>query len=158
MAKEIERKFLVKGSFKEHAASSFDIKQGFLCSIPERTVRVRLKGDEGFLTIKGIGNASGISRYEWEKQIPGKEALELLEICEPGLIEKKRYIIPVENDLFFEVDEFYGDNQGLMIAEIELPEEDTAFIKPPWLGKEVTGDIKYYNSYLAQNPYGKWAE
>ena len=156
MAKEIERKFLVKGSFKEHAASSFDIKQGFLCSIPERTVRVRLKGDEGFLTIKGIGNASGISRYEWEKQIPGKEALELLEICEPGLIEKKRYIIPVENDLFFEVDEFSGDNQGLMIAEIELPEEDTAFSKPAWLGKEVTGDVKYYNSYLAKSPYRSW--
>ena len=156
MAKEIERKFLVKGSFKEHAASSFDIKQGFLCSIPERTVRVRLKGDEGFLTIKGIGNASGISRYEWEKQIPGKEALELLEICEPGLIEKKRYIIPVENDLFFEVDEFYGANQGLMIAEIELPEEDTAFSKPAWLGKEVTGDVKYYNSYLAKSPYRSW--
>ena len=156
IGREIERKFLVKGSFKEFATSSFDIKQGFLSSIPERTVRVRLKGDKGFLTIKGIGNASGISRFEWEKQIPKKEAIELLKICEPGLIDKKRYIIPVENDLFFEVDEFYGDNHGLMIAEIELPEEDTAFRKPSWLGKEVTGDINYYNSYLAQNPYNMW--
>jgi adenylate cyclase len=156
VSKEIERKFLVKGNFKEHAISSMVIKQGFLSTVPERTVRVRIKGDKAFITIKGIGNASGISRFEWEKEIPKKEATELLKICEPGLIEKKRYIIPVENDLFFEVDVFYRDNHGLMIAEIELPEEDTAFSKPSWLGKEVTGDIKYYNSYLAQNPYNVW--
>lgn len=158
IGKEIERKFLVQDEFKEFSTSSFDIKQGFLCSVPERTVRIRLKDDEAFLTIKGIGNASGVSRFEWEKQIPKKEAIELFKICEPGLIVKRRYIIPVENDLFFEIDEFYGDNQGLVIAEIELPEEDAAFSKPAWLGKEVTGDVKYYNSYLAQNPYHKWVK
>lgn len=156
IGKEIERKFLVQDQFKEFSTSSFEIKQGFLCSVPERTVRIRLKDDEAYLTIKGLGNASGVSRFEWEKQIPKKEAIELLKICEPGLIVKRRYIIPAENDLFFEVDEFYGNNQGLVIAEIELPDEDTPFSKPSWLSKEVTGDIRYYNSYLAKNPYKNW--
>lgn len=156
VSKEIERKFLVKGSFKEHAISSMVIKQGFLSTVPERTVRIRIKGDKAFITIKGIGNASGISRFEWEKEIPKKEAVELLKICERGIIDKKRYIISANKDLFFEVDEFYGENQGLIIAEIELPNENTLFSKPAWLGKEVTGDKKYYNSYLAQNPYNNW--
>jgi len=156
VSKEIERKFLVKANFKEHAISSIDIKQGFLSTVPERTVRVRIKGDKGFLTIKGIGNASGISRFEWEKEISKKEAVELLKICEPGVIDKKRYIIAANKGLFFEVDEFYGENLGLIIAEIELPDENTSFSKPLWLGKEVTGNVKFYNSYLVQNPYNKW--
>ena len=156
VSKEIERKFLVEGNFKEHAISSVIIKQGFLSTVPERTVRVRIKGDKAFITIKGIGNASGISRFEWEKEIPKKEAVELLKICERGVIDKKRYIIAANKDLFFEVDEFYGENQGLIIAEIELPDENTVFSKPVWLGKEVTGNVKYYNSYLAQNSYNKW--
>ena len=156
VSKEIERKFLVKGSFKEHAISSMDIRQGFLSTVPERTVRVRIMGDKGFLTIKGIGNASGITRFEWEKQISRKEAIELLKICEPGAIDKIRFIIPIKDGLRFEVDEFLGQNKGLIIAEIELPSEDTPFDIPDWLGVEVTGVVKYYNSYLAQNPYNMW--
>jgi adenylate cyclase len=156
VSKEIERKFLVKGSFKEHAISSMVIKQGFLSTVPERTVRVRTKGDKAFITIKGIGNTSGISRFEWEKEIPMNEAIELLKICEPGAIDKIRFIVPIKDGLCFEVDEFLGQNKGLIIAEIELPSEDTPFDIPDWLGVEVTGVVKYYNSYLAQNPYNKW--
>jgi adenylate cyclase len=156
MAQEIERKFLVKGDFKPFATKSTRITQGYLSSVPERTVRVRIKGDKGFLTIKGIGNASGASRFEWEKEIPVDEAKSLLEICEPGVIDKTRYLVPEENGLVFEVDEFYGDNDGLTVAEIELPSEDHPFTKPDWLGEEVTGDVKYFNSMLMKNPYKNW--
>ena len=152
---EIERKYLVKGDFKKFAVKSYKIAQGFLSSIPERTVRVRINEEKGFMTIKGISNNSGTSRFEWEKEISLEEAKSLLEICEPSIIEKIRYIIPV-NKLFFEVDEFLGENLGLVIAEIELPFEDFKFEKPSWLGKEVTGDVKYYNSVLAKNPYCNW--
>ncbi len=155
MAQEIERKFLVRGDFKGQSTEVTRIKQGYLSSVPERTVRVRIKGDQGFLTIKGKGNASGVSRYEWEKEIPLIEAEGLLEICESGIIDKTRYLVPVGNHTF-EVDEFCGDNKGLIVAEIELRLENEYFEKPSWLGDEVTGDTKYYNSWLTKNPFTKW--
>lgn len=155
MANEIERKFLVKGEFKKFANKSTRIVQGYLSSVPERTVRVRIKGDKGFLTIKGIGNVSGASRYEWEREIPVTEAEELLKICEPGVIDKTRYLVK-SGDHTFEVDEFYGENEGLVLAELELASESEKFDKPDWLGEEVTGDIKYYNSMLMKNPFTKW--
>lgn len=155
MAKEIERKFLVKGDFKKHASKETRIVQGYLSSIPERTVRVRIKGDKGFITIKGIGNTSGASRYEWEKEIPVSEVEELLKICEPGVIDKTRFMVK-EGDHTFEVDEFYGENKGLTLAELELKSETESFVKPDWLGEEVTGDVKYYNSMLMKNPFTKW--
>ncbi len=155
MAQEIERKFLVKGDFKPFVSKEMRITQGYLSSVPERTVRVRVKGDKGFITIKGIGNSSGASRYEWEKEIPVSEVNELLELCEPGIIDKTRY--QVEHEGFtYEVDEFYGDNEGLTVAEVELESEDQAFGKPEWLGEEVTGDAKYFNSMLMKNPYKNW--
>ena len=155
MAKEIERKFLVKGNFKDEAFKATRITQGYLSSVPERTVRVRVKGDKGFITIKGIGNASGASRYEWEKEIPVEEVKELLLICEPGVIDKTRYLVKA-GEFTFEVDEFYGDNEGLTVAEVELPDEDASFERPAWLGEEVTGDPRYYNSMLMKNPFKNW--
>lgn len=155
MAKEIERKFLVKGEFKHFVSKETRIVQGYLSSIPERTVRVRIKGDKGFITIKGIGNVSGASRFEWEKEIPVNEVEDLLKICETGVIDKTRYLIKVGNHTF-EVDEFDGDNKGLILAELELSSEVEQFDKPEWLGEEVTGDTKYYNSMLMKNPFTKW--
>ncbi len=155
MANEIERKFLVKGEFKNLAGKETRIVQGYLSSIPERTVRVRIKGDKGFITIKGIGSASGATRYEWEKEISTSEVEELLKICEPGVIDKTRYLVKVGNHTF-EVDEFYGENKGLTVAEIELGSESEEFVKPEWLGEEVTGYTKYYNSMLMKNPFTKW--
>lgn len=155
MAQEIERKFLVKGDFKSEVFKSTRIMQGYLSSVPERTVRVRVKGEKGFITIKGIGNESGASRYEWEKEIPVDEVRDLLKICEPGVIDKTRYLVK-NGDYTFEVDEFYGDNDGLTVAEIELPSEDAVFNKPEWLGDEVTGDVRFYNSMLMKNPYKNW--
>jgi adenylate cyclase len=156
MAQEIERKFLVKGDFMPFVTKQTRITQGYLSSVPERTVRVRIKGDKGFITIKGIGNESGASRYEWEKEISVEDVNELLKLCEPGIIDKTRYIVPASDGLKFEVDEFYGDNEGLTVAEIELPSEDFKFDKPEWLGEEVTGDVKYFNSMLMKNPYKNW--
>ena len=153
---EIERKFLVKGDYKNFVTQEIKITQGFLSTIPERTVRIRITEDKGFLTIKGIGNKSGISRYEFEKEISLEDANDLMKICEPGVIDKMRFIVPVENGLFFEIDEFYGENKGLTVAEIELPTEKTIFKKPEWLGKEVTGDSKYFNAMLMKNPYKDW--
>ena len=155
MAKEIERKFLVKGEFKDQAFKATRITQGYLSSVPERTVRVRVKGDKGFITIKGIGNASGASRSEWEKEIPVEEVKELLLICEPGVIDKTRYLVKA-GEFTFEVDEFYGDNEGRTVAEVELPDEDASFERPAWLGEEVTGDPRYYNSMLMKNPFKNW--
>ena len=155
MAQEIERKFLVKGDFKSEVFKSTRITQGYLSSVPERTVRVRVKGEKGFITIKGIGNESGASRYEWEKEIPVDEVRDLLKVCEPGVIDKTRYLVK-NGDYTFEVDEFYGDNDGLTVAEIELPSEDAVFNKPEWLGDEVTGDVRFYNSMLMKNPYKNW--
>ncbi len=155
MAQEIERKFLVNGEFKNEAFKETRITQGYLSSVPERTVRVRVKGEKGFITIKGIGDASGASRYEWEKEIPVKEVKELLEICEPGVIDKTRYLVK-HGDHTYEVDEFYGDNEGLVIAEVELQSADESFEKPQWLGEEVTGEVRYYNSMLMKTPYKEW--
>ncbi len=155
MAQEVERKFLVKGDFKSYAFKETRITQGYLSSVPERTVRVRIKGDKGFITIKGIGGESGASRFEWEKEIPANEVRDLLKICEPGVIDKTRYLVK-QGKHTFEVDEFYGDNEGLIVAEVELASEDEQFEKPDWLGEEVTGDERYYNSMLMKNPYKNW--
>lgn len=156
MAQEIERKYLVKSEdFKALASRSVRIIQGYLSSVPERTVRVRIKGDKGFLTIKGIGNESGASRYEWENEIPVPEAEELLKICEPGVIDKTRYLVDYANHIF-EVDEFYQSNQGLIVAEVELTDETETVSKPDWLGQEVTGDARYYNSMLMKQPFTTW--
>ena len=155
MAREIERKFLVKGDFKSEAFKATRITQGYLSSVPERTVRIRVKGDKGFITVKGIGNASGAARFEWEKEIPVEEVKQLLELAEPGVIDKTRYLVKA-GEYTFEVDEFYGDNEGLTMAEVELPDENAAFERPAWLGEEVTGDPRYYNSMLMKNPFKNW--
>jgi adenylate cyclase len=156
MALEIERKFLVTSeAFKGVAFTETRIFQGYLSSVPGRTVRIRIKGKKGYITIKGKGNESGASRFEWEKEIPVSEAFELFKICEPGVVEKTRFEVKVGHHTF-EVDEFYGENQGLTVVEVELSSEDEKFDIPVWLGKEVTGDPKYYNSWLSKNPYSKW--
>ena len=155
MAKEIERKFLVAGDFKQGASESFRLIQGYISTDPDRTVRVRINGSQGFLTIKGRSSADGLSRYEWEKEIPVEEARELMELCGPGVVDKTRYLVPFEGHVF-EVDEFYGSNQGLVLAEIELADEQETFRKPSWLGEEVTGDIRYYNSMLMKCPFTEW--
>ncbi|MGM9789710.1 MAG: CYTH domain-containing protein [Candidatus Cryptobacteroides sp.] len=155
MAQEIEKKFLVAGEFKESAKKATRITQGYLSSVPERTVRVRVKGEKGYITVKGIGNDSGASRFEWEKEIPVEDVRDLLKICEPGVIDKTRYLVDCDGHTF-EVDEFYGDNEGLVVAEVELGDENEAFTRPSWLGEEVTGDKKYYNSMLMKNPYKNW--
>ncbi|WP_282135013.1 CYTH domain-containing protein [Seonamhaeicola maritimus] len=153
---EIERKFLVKSNaYKQEAFKETRITQGFLNTHKERTVRVRLKGDEGFLTVKGLSSNDGLKRFEWETEITDEEAKSLLNICEPGVIDKIRYEVEIKNHIF-EIDEFFGDNQGLVIAEVELNSVDETFERPNWLGKEVTGDIKYYNSQISKNPYCKW--
>ncbi len=153
---EIERKFLVQSNaYRSFARSRTRIVQGFLNTDANRTVRIRIKGDEGFITVKGKSNTSGTSRFEWEKNIPVKEAEALLDLCEKGVMEKHRYEIQVGNHVF-EVDEFTGENEGLIVAEIELVSENETFEIPDWLGKEVTGEIKYYNSQLSKRPFKRW--
>ena len=153
---EIERKFLVIAeAYKTEAFKSTRIIQGFLNTDKERTVRVRLKGNTGFITVKGASTNDGLSRFEWEKEILKKEAEALLKLCEVGVIDKIRYEVNVGNHIF-EVDEFYGDNEGLVVAEVELKAEMEAFKKPIWLGEEVTGKIKYYNSQLSKHPFKTW--
>lgn len=153
---EIERKFLVTSeAFKKQASKVMHIIQGFLNRDPERTVRVRLQNDDGILTVKGLSSKDGLKRFEWEKGISKKDAKSLFEFCEEGIIDKLRYEIKVGNHVY-EVDEFFGDNKGLIIAEIELNSENESFEKPDWLGVEVTGDIKYYNSQLSFKPYKSW--
>jgi adenylate cyclase len=153
---EIERKFLVTSAdYKTLAFSKNHIAQGYLNSNPERTVRIRIKGESGFLTVKGIGNESGTTRFEWETEISLMEARPLLAICEQGVIDKIRYEVECGTHVF-EVDEFFGNNEGLVIAEIELHDENESFEKPDWLGIEVTGDSRYYNAYLSNNPYENW--
>ena len=155
MSQEIERKFLVKGEYKSHAIRSSRIVQGYLSSATGRTVRIRIKNDKGYITIKGQSNESGLSRYEWEKEIALNEAEDLLQLCEPGVIDKIRYEIQV-GEHTFEVDEFLGENSGLTLAEVELETEDESYIKPVWLGEEVTGDRRYYNSSLTKYPFKHW--
>ena len=153
---EIERKFLVtSNAFKTDAFSQNKIAQGYLSSVPERTVRVRIKGDKGFVTVKGISSDSGMSRFEWEKEIPVDEAENLLKLCEKGIIDKIRFNVKIGNHTF-EVDEFHGENEGLIIAEIELNSENEVFERPNWLGEEVTNDKRYYNSYLSNHPFKNW--
>ena len=153
---EIERKFLVKSSdYKKEAHQKTKIVQGYLTKDPHRTVRVRIRKDQGFLTIKGISSEDGLSRFEWEKEIPLKEAQELIALCLPTIIEKTRYEVTYKGVLF-EVDEFAGPNKGLVIAEVELASEDEEFSKPDWLGREVTGEKKYYNSSLSKRPFTNW--
>ncbi len=153
---EIERKFLVKSdNYREAATSKTRIVQGFLNTHPERTVRVRIKGDQGFLTIKGKTNKEGTTRFEWEKEIKLNETQELLKLSEEGVVDKVRYEVPYGNHVY-EVDEFFGANEGLVVAELELNNENEHFEKPDWLGKEVTGEIKYYNSQLSNKPFMSW--
>lgn len=153
---EIERKFLVRSDvYKNSATSQLRMVQGFLNTHPERTVRVRIMGNTALLTVKGAGNTSGTTRFEWETEIPVAEATNLIDLCEPIILEKVRFVVPVGKH-FFEVDEFLGENKGLVIAEIELQHEDEPFEKPPWLGEEITGNIRYYNSQLSLKPYNQW--
>lgn len=155
MAQEIERKFLVAGDFKSQAYAQSRIVQGYISSARGRTVRVRIRDGKGYLTIKGASNASGTSRYEWEKELPLAEAEELMKLCEPGIIDKTRYLVRSGTHTF-EVDEFYGENEGLVVAEVELSSEDEAFVKPLFISREVTGDVRYYNSQLMKNPFATW--
>ncbi len=153
---EIERKFSVKNTtFLANAKESYKITQGYLNTDKNRTVRVRIKGTKGFITVKGISSADGLSRFEWEKEILLKDAEALLLLCEDFVIDKTRYLIP-HNDVVFEVDVFEGANKGLVIAEVELKTVDQQFTKPDWLGNELTGDERFYNAYLSNNPFTCW--
>ena len=157
MAQEIERKFLVVGDFKPEVFRSLRISQGYLSSSPGRTVRVRVRDDVGFITIKGPSFDGGLSRSEWEKEIPAGEAEELLGLAEPVVIDKTRHLVHNTDGIHtWEVDEFHGANSGLVIAEIELGDPDEAFDRPSWLGPEVTGDRRYYNSHLSRHPFTAW--
>jgi CYTH domain-containing protein len=155
MKKEIERKFLVTGEYKSKAFAQNRIKQGYICRSNGRTVRIRISNEKGYLTIKGASDASGMERYEWEKEIPLSEARELMELCEPGIIDKTRYLIQNGKHIV-EVDEFHGENQGLVIAEIELESKHETFTLPDFIGVEVTGDRRYYNSQLTKKPFTTW--
>ncbi len=153
---EIERKFLViSEDFKRESFKKSRIIQGFLNRHKERTVRVRIKENTGFITVKGISSSDGLSRFEWEKEISKDEANALLELCEKGVIDKIRYEVKVGSHII-EVDEFFDDNEGLIVAEVELNSVDESFVKPEWLGEEVTGQPKYYNSQLSKQPYNMW--
>ncbi|WP_343328236.1 CYTH domain-containing protein [Polaribacter staleyi] len=157
MSVEIERKFLVKNDdFKSDSYAQKSIKQGYLNSDKSRTVRIRIADDKAYITIKGQSNISGTTRFEWEKEIDKNEAENLLLLCEPSIIDKTRYLVKVGPHTF-EVDEFYGDNKGLVVAEVELNSESEEFTKPNWLDKEVTGNVKYYNSSISKNPFKDWA-
>lgn len=156
MAQEIERKFLVVGEYKHLAHSSFRLMQGYIAS-GRRTVRVRVSDNRAWLTIKGPSRNGGLSRFEWEREIDIKDAMELMQLSEGALIDKCRYLVEYEGHTF-EVDEFYGDNEGLIIAEVELQSEDEEFARPAWLGMEVTGVKRYYNSHLRSYPYKDWSK
>lgn len=157
MAIEIERKFLVTGDYKSLAVSHSRIIQGYICRERGRTVRVRLRDEQGYLTIKGPSFGGGLSRYEFEKEITKDEALSLLRLCEAGVIDKVRWLVPSGKNTF-EVDEFFGDNAGLVVAEVELSSEDEPYERPAFLGEEVTGNRRYYNSSLISFPYKDWPE
>ena len=153
---EIERKFLVSSlEFKREAFKHFRITQGFLSTDPERTVRVRIKDQKGYLTVKGPSSEDGLSRFEWEQDISEDDARALLDLCVQSVIDKTRYEVQSGNHVF-EVDVFGGRNEGLILAEVELKSEDEEFISPDWLGEEVTGIPKYYNSQLSIEPFKTW--
>jgi len=155
MGVEIERKFLVSGDFRHEAKVSVHVMQGYLGSSRGRTVRVRVMGDRGFLTVKGTVSESGMSRSEWEYEIPEDEAKDMLKLCVEGVIDKTRWLVPYAGHMF-EVDVFHGENEGLVVAEVELASENEHFDRPEWLGEEVTGDARYYNSMLMKKPYRRW--
>lgn len=156
MPTEIERKFLVTNDFyKTQAFGQSHVVQGYICSARGRTVRVRIRDGKGYLTIKGASNDAGTSRYEWEKELPLQEAEELMRLCEPGIIDKTRFLVQSGSHLF-EVDEFHGENEGLVVAEVELASEEEPFVKPDFIGEEVTGDVRYYNSQLMKHPFTVW--
>ena len=156
MALEIERKFLVlDDSYKHEAFSKSHIQQGYICSERGRTVRIRIRNERAYITIKGPSLNGGLSRYEFEQEIPLDDARKLLTLCDPGIIDKTRWLVKAGNHTF-EVDEFAGDNEGLTVAEVELASEDEAFEKPAFIGQEVTGDRRYYNSQLRLCPFNKW--
>ena len=153
---EIERKFLVNSNrYRAEASSVTAITQGYLNSDPERSVRIRLTDQTGFITVKGKSNESGLSRFEWEKKLSKTDAEALLKLCEKTIISKTRYKVEIGKHTF-EVDEFLGANKGLVVAEVELDSEDEQFPKPDWLGEEVTGTTKYYNSNLSSTPFCNW--
>ena len=156
MPQEIERKFLVDGDWRPLVASSSRIAQGYICSDSGRTVRVRLRDGRGYLTIKGPSADGGLSRYEWEKEIDPADASELMRLCRGGVIDKTRHLVPYDGHVF-EVDEFHGENEGLVIAEIELDDEDEPFALPPFVGMEVTGNPLYYNARLFSHPFCRWS-
>jgi CYTH domain-containing protein len=158
MAQEIERKFLVKGQdFKQQAYACSHIQQGYIGTKPGRTVRIRIRDDKAYLTIKGPAGEAGLSRYEFETEIAVSDALDLLKLCEPGLIDKHRYLVKCSDGRHtWEVDEFHGDNEGLVMAEVELAAPDEPILKPDFIGQEVTGDRRYYNSQLRQHPFTTW--
>ena len=158
MGVEIERKFRVRAGWRPDGAGE-EIAQGYLSSVPERTVRVRLRGGRGYLTVKGKnGGADAARRAEFEYEIPAADARALLALAEPGVIEKERCLVPVADGHTWEVDVFHGENEGLVVAEIELGAEDEPFARPDWLADEVTGDARYYNSSRARTPYRLWEE
>lgn len=157
MPLEIEHKFLVCGEYKNLASSSSRIVQGYICSDRGRTVRVRIRDEKGYLTIKGPSLDGGLSRYEFEKEITLDEARRLMSLCEPGIIDKRRYLVPFMGHVF-EVDEFYGDNEGLTMAEVELTSTDESFEKPAFIAREVTGDRRFYNSSLRIHPFREWKD
>ncbi|MDA8650649.1 CYTH domain-containing protein [Flavobacteriaceae bacterium] len=153
---EIERKFLVTSAdYRDQAVDKQDMIQGFLSRDPHRTVRVRLAGDQAWLTIKGRSSADGTSRFEWEKPISKNHGLALMELALPGRIQKSRFTVH-HNGFCFEVDEFKGENQGLILAEIELTHAQQSFDRPQWLGQEVTQDPRYYNAQLSLQPFTQW--
>lgn len=156
---EIERKFLVTGPFKDQAYNATRIQQGYISSGNGRTVRVRIRGDRGYLTIKGPGKHQGLARFEWEREITLADAQALMSICEPGIIDKTRYLVKSPDGRhIWEVDEFYGDNEGLVMAEVELRSEDENYTTPDFIGREVTGDKRFYNSHMRRNPYCLWKD
>ena len=158
MALEIERKFLVlDDSYKHEAFSKSHILQGYICSGRGRTVRIRIRDDRAYITIKGPSLDGGLSRYEFEQEIPLDDARQLMKLCEPGTIDKTRWLVKSGRHTF-EVDEFFGDNEGLVMAEVELAYEDEPYEKPDFIGKEVTGDHRYYNGHLRSNPYKMWKD
>ena len=156
MAQEIERTFLVlDDSFKHEAFSKSHITQGYLCSERGKTIRIRIRDERAYITIKGPSADGGLSRYEFEQEIPLDDARHMLTLCEPGLIEKTRWLVK-SGEHTFEVDEFEGDNEGLVIAEVEMQSVDDVPVKPHFIGKDVTGDRRYYNSQLRRNPFKQW--
>ena len=152
---EIERKFLLTGDFMPFVSKEYTIRQGYMLTSADKTVRIRTKGEKGYITIKGKANDNGFSRFEWEKEISLNDAEQLLKLCDKNIIDKTRYEVVYEGKTF-EVDVFHAANEGLVLAELELQTENEPYTAPDWLGREVTGDIRYYNLYLSKCPYREW--